>query len=61
MEEIVARLNLFAGQLSLTDILETPIPMLDQLEKAKFKFIEKQEKAAKKSAQGTTITTGAQI
>lgn len=49
-EEIVNQLNLFAGQLSLSDILDTPIPMLEQLMKAKMKLNKEQLDRAEKLA-----------
>lgn len=40
-EEIVRVLDLFGGHLSLTDCLDTPIPLLNQLEKAKIMILKR--------------------
>jgi hypothetical protein len=39
-QEVVEILELFGGQISLTEILETPIPILESLQKAKIQLIQ---------------------
>lgn len=51
MEQLVGILNLFAGQISFTELYNMPVDLLSELTKAKIKLREEEEKQLNKSLQ----------